>query len=130
MIIGNFAFNTYIQQFGETVTIENQTPELDDNGDVIQNEAQEVVYNPVQPVTVQCRIVNNRGSEVSKMRFMGAFPTMEEADAIGLFKLSDAQYLNKGNKIILSRNLSYTFEMLNPVEKKTHIEVTLKRNNV
>jgi hypothetical protein len=61
---------------------------------------------------------------------MGAFPTMEEADAIGLFKLSDAQYLNKGNKIILSRNLSYTFEMLNPVEKKTHIEVTLKRNNV
>ena len=71
-----------------------------------------------------------RGSEVSKMRFMGAYPTMEEADAIGLFKLSDAQYLNKGNRITLSRNLNYTFEMLIPVEKKTHIEVTLKRNNI
>ena len=54
-----------------------------------------------------------RGSEVSKMRFMGAYPTMEEADAIGLFPNSAAQYLKKRNRsYIKSGILDYTFEML------------------
>ena len=127
-MMGNFAFNNYISQYGETVTIKNRTAELDDNGLVVKDDDGDVIYTESDQ-TVRCRIVNNRGSEVSKMRFMGAFPTMEEADAIGLFLTSDAQYIKKGNIVTLSRALSYTFKMLTPVEKKTHLEVTLKRNN-
>jgi len=126
----SFQFNNYVAQFGESATIKGFAPQLDDDGNIVKNiEDNSIVYDEVD-VTVRCRIANNRGSESSKMRFQGAYPTMEESDATGLFKLSDAQYIKKGNKVVLSRNLSYTFEMLTPVEKKTHIEVSLKRNEV
>jgi len=119
-------FNHYINRFGKNVTVLHRTPKII-NGKEAKNSRGRTIYN-ITEIPLRCRIKILRGDEKIVQNAI-----LEEGDAIGLFKLSDAQYIIEDNNLIMEyddmcgNSYKYRFKMYKPVFKTTHLEVKLKR---
>ena len=133
-MITSAGFNSFLRTVGQEVVVYSKTPTYDDDGNLVRTPSRDddgnilpdggaIIYDE-EDVVLLARINMLRGSE---KEVDNAF--VEEGDAIGLFKLKDAQYLNKGNTVSLSyeTGLDYYFQMMKPIQRMTHIEVGLKR---
>ena len=118
-------FNSFINQYGEEVTITCRTPELDDEGEeVLDDRDNNVFIETTETTKARIRIMD--GSE--KMVNNGI---LQANDGKGLFRLEDADYLSENNELDYTlHGVAYHFQMLKPIPKKTHIEVQLKRREI
>ncbi len=124
MALNTFSFNQYINRYGDQVTVTYQTPQLDQDGNAVLDERGHKQYTPAT-VTLQARITILNGTE----RIVNN-SDLQANDGMGKFKLTDAQYLDENTIISIEYGTeTYTFQMLKPIPKKTHIQCLLRRRS-
>jgi hypothetical protein len=122
------AFKTFINRYGEPVTIIYRTPSEDANG-IIKNKKGHTVYKEEEIETV-ARVNFLDGTE----HFLNN-ATVQSFDAIALFETKDAEYLNENSWLITTDPNTLqevTMQMLKPkaLRQLPHIEVQLKYRDV
>ncbi len=114
-------FDNLIEKLGDSVTVTYQTPQLDQDGNVVLDERGQKQYDSNE-VTLTARIVISSNTEKIINN-----ADMQGSDGFGKFKLFDAKYLNEKSTVSVDyHGIPYTFQMLKPIPKKTHIRCPLK----
>lgn len=115
------AFNHFVGKYGVVATITVRTPQTS-GGEVVKDSKGHTVFTESEQ-EVKCRIKLGGGRQALFNNAM-----LQSYDGKGLFKLSDAEYINQDSKLkweISEENIMY-FLIKNIVYKKTHIEADLK----
>ncbi|AEG18641.1 hypothetical protein [Methanobacterium paludis] len=117
------SFNRIVRDYGVDVNIVYRTPQLDKDGNKVRNDNGQVQVDTTD-VSLRCSLKILDGSE----RIINN-TVLESGDAVAHFMLKDAQYLNKDTtlKVDYGYGNTYTYKMLKPIPKKTHINVYLTR---
>lgn len=114
-------FDNIIDKMGDPVTITYQTPQLDENGDIVLDERGIKQYTPNDVNTIARIVISSNTEKIINNA------DMQGSDGFGKFKLSDARYLNEKSTVSVDyHGIPYTFQMLKPIPKKTHIRCPLK----
>ena len=122
-----------VRKLGEDVLVFTKVPTRDEDSNVIRTpirdsdgnlleDGGEIVYDE-DCVTLKARITLKDVDDKDVNEEI-----VELQDAVGGFKLSDAEYLQKDNILMYSTDggYDYYFQMLSPVPRMTFIHVTLK----
>ena len=118
-------FDNIINKMGDQVTVTYQTPQLDENGDILLDERGIKQYTPNDVNTIARIVISNNSERIINNA------DMQGSDGFGKFKLSDAQYLDETSLVTVNYNgIPYTFQMLKPIPKKTHIRCPLKLREI
>jgi hypothetical protein len=117
---GSF-FDNLLEKVGDKVTVTYLTPQQDENGNVVLDERGHKQYDS-QDVTLTARVTISNNSE----RIINN-TDMQGSDGFAKFKLTDAQYLDENSTLTTNYGgILYTFQMLKPIAKRTHIRCLLK----
>lgn len=122
------AFKTFINRYGEDVTIIHRTPKEDVNG-IVKDGKGHILYNE-EEIETRARVNFLDGTE----RFLNN-ATVQSFDAIALFETSDAEYLNENSRLKTIDPYTakeITMQMLKPkaLRQLPHIEVRLKYRDI
>lgn len=122
--------NRMINQHGRLVQVTTRTPQEDPQGEVVRDSRGHTIYDEeVNTVTARVKVL--RGGE-----HLVRNNILQVGDAVGIFKLTDAAYLNEQSYLFiqdtntLGDGQSFNFKIDKPVFKKTHIEANLRRSEL
>lgn len=122
------AFEDFISEYGDIVTILTRTPS-EAGGEIVKDDRGHIIYDEEEIDTI-ARIRTVRPNE--QLVKQGV---LKLNDAVGLFSLTERDYIKTNNTVVLKQFIeesSYEsrYEMMQPIIKKTHIEVNLKRVDI
>jgi hypothetical protein len=115
MILSPSIFEQILIRFGVEVDVITRTPKEED-GEIQRTTKGNVIYDE-ETNTVTARILDNPGSEAFWKNTM-----MQTENAVGLFRLTDKDYLNENSRVLYDGKIYY---MKKPVKRQTHYEVQL-----
>lgn len=119
-----------INRLGRLVTITTRTPQKDQERNVVKDTRGHPIYTETINTTI-ARVKVMRGHERIIQNNI-----LQTGDAIGLFKLADAGYLNEDSHLYIKDTntegdgQSFNFKIGKPVFKETHIECNLRRSEI
>lgn len=122
--------NRMINQHGRLVQLTTRTPQEDEQGEIVRDSRGHTIYDE-EVNTVIARVKVLRGGERLVRNNI-----LQVGDAVGIFKLTDAAYLNEQSYLFiqdtntLGDGQSFNFKIDKPVFKKTHIEANLRRSEL
>lgn len=114
------AFLKALKYFGESVTIETRTPQLDAQEDVVKDDDNQIVYeSDTNTTTAQIDIIKPTDRIIEGLK-------LKHGDAMAYFQKKDVGYLNIDSYVTDSDGIYYKIAYVN-TKPLMSVEVALKR---